>query len=214
MGIEKVDGVIQLRIVERDLFSVLHGVNLTESNTVSPTKINLQGPWQDGFDYHKLTFERRTVSLDTITVPPGHAVTGVRFQLVNNRLTLQVRATAFSLEGQLENLANTTWISRTSESDAKHEIKLNGRRLSTKSTQIAVPNETADAYVEFGPTDFTDDLAQHTIPLIDGHLVEPKVPAILSGIGLIHKGQSGFGGYIAPKLVVYKFKPTIPHSDE
>lgn len=213
--IEKFDHVIQFQIMERELYSVLRGVNLTDSNIVVSPKLNLNDTQlEEGTDYHKLSYEHRTVSLDTVLAPPGHAVTGVRFHVIDGRLSVQIRATAFDFAGQLENLANSTWISRSPETTATNEIVLSGRKLSTKATNIAIPSNVDNAYVEFGPTDFNDDLSQNTIPIIDGHLVEPEVPSILSGIGLIHKGQSGYGGFIAPKLIIYKFEPSIPHSDE
>lgn len=140
-------------------------------------------------------------------------VTGVRFKEIDGRLSIQIRSTEFDVNsGTLENLGNSTWISSTSQ--VVNQIKLNGRKLSTKSPSIAIPNEIENAFIEFGPTDINDDLSQFTIPLIDSHVIEPSVPSILAGIGLIHKGQAGYGGFITPKLIVYKFEPTIPHSDE
>lgn len=205
----KLNRLIQFEIIERELYSVIHNKNLTIANTVHSVLFNLNDTdTEGGIDYHTITYENRGVNLDTIMAPPGHLVTGVRFHIVDGRLSLQIRATEFDLNsGTLENLANSTWIS--SSSNAVNQIKLNGRKLSTKATSAAEPNDLQNAYIEFGPTDINDDLSQYTIPLIDAYAVEPKKPVPLAGIGLFHKGQRNYGGFLAPKILVYKFKPTI-----
>lgn len=169
---------------------------------------------QEGSDYHTLTYENRGVTLDTVTAPPGHVVTGVRFAIIDNRLSVQIRATEVNLkDGTLQSLSESIWVSN-SPKEVK-QFKLNGHKLSTKAPNSAEPTDIEDAYLEFGPTDINDDLSQYTIPFIDGFAVEPKIPTLLAGIGLYHKGQPGYGGFLAPKLVVYKFEPIIVnHSEE
>lgn len=211
----KINRLIQFEIIERELYSVIHNQNRTVSHTVQAAQFTINDTdIQGGTDYHTLTYENRRVNLDTVTAPPGHVVTGVRFAIVNDRLSLQIRVTGFDLNsGTLENLANTTWIS--SSTKAINQIKLNGRKLSTKAPVAAEPNGIENAYIEFSPTDINDDLSQFTIPLIDTFAVEPKIPTPLNGIGLYHKGQPGYGGFLAPKLVVYKFEPTtVDHNED
>lgn len=51
---------------------------------------------KDGVDYHTLTYEKRSINLDTVVVPAGQIVTGVRFNaLYDGTLTIQIRATDF-----------------------------------------------------------------------------------------------------------------------
>lgn len=54
---------------------------------------------QNGVDYHKLTWEKRALNLDTVTAPANKVVTGVRFQLTaDHHLALEIRATDFNYE--------------------------------------------------------------------------------------------------------------------
>lgn len=54
---------------------------------------------QNGVDYHKLTWEKRALNLDTVIAPINKVVTGVRFQLMaDQHLTLEIRATDFNYE--------------------------------------------------------------------------------------------------------------------
>lgn len=62
-------------------------------------------------------------------------------------------------------------------------------------------------YIRFTYTDKWKDAAQTTVPFIDTQPVTAKVP--LAGIGIIHKGRRGYGGFIAPSIVTYDFKNHI-----
>lgn len=61
-----------------------------------------------GVDYFTLTYEHRTINLDTVNAPAGKVVTGVRFHATDDKkLTLQIRATDFDYEtGTMESLKN------------------------------------------------------------------------------------------------------------
>lgn len=78
-------------------------------------------------------------------------------------------------------------------------------------TRAQVPYQPlwpTNQFVEFGPTDRDKDASQLTVPFIDGSIVEAK-PTLLAGAGLYLKHQSGYGGFIAPHLIVYNFSPLI-----
>lgn len=53
------------------------------------------------------------------------------------------------------------------------------------------------------------DLAQNTVPYLDAQDVTSIPPVALSGAGIYHKGQSYYGGFVAPKLYTYDFAPHI-----
>lgn len=54
---------------------------------------------KDGVDYHKLTWKKRGIDLDSVMAPLNKVVTGVRFNLGDNsRLALQILATDFNYE--------------------------------------------------------------------------------------------------------------------
>lgn len=55
----------------------------------------------------------------------------------------------------------------------------------------------ANQFIHFRASDFRKDAGQSTVPFFDSQpiITEPAVP--LSGIGLLHKGADGFGGFLA-----------------
>ena len=46
-------------------------------------------------------------------------------------------------------------------------------------------------------------MSQTTVPYIDSQPVAPQGGSWLSGVGLYHKGASGFGGYIGAMVSTY-----------
>lgn len=79
----------------------------------------------------------------------------------------------------------------------------------TRTRSKSIPTTQSNQYVEFGPTDMDADLGQTTVPYLDSQDVESIPPVALAGAGLFHKGQTGFGGFVAPKLFTYDFAPHI-----
>lgn len=54
---------------------------------------------KDGVDYHTLTYDNRAINLDSVLVPDGKVVTGVRFHVLDDKtLSIQIRATDFDYE--------------------------------------------------------------------------------------------------------------------
>lgn len=60
----------------------------------------------NGVDYHTLTYQKRSINLDTVLAPAKKIVTGVRFHALDDGvLTIQIRCTDFDYEtGELNNL--------------------------------------------------------------------------------------------------------------
>lgn len=151
-------------------------------------KVKLNDPEaRDGIDYHTLTYENRSINFDTVTVPQGHVVTGVRFHLHNGHIRLEVRATEFDFEtGTLMNLENSTWYAN--ENGGKYEIVLkNAKPIGLHGTPIV--NTIPDSFVQFTPSDKETDAAQTVVPFFDTAKVEPIQPVPLSGLGLYYKGK-------------------------
>lgn len=163
---------------------------------------------RDGIDYHTLTYKSRSINLETVMAPAGSIVTGVRLRLINDRLTLQIRATEFNFaSGELNNNSHK-WIFN--DMNIKRQpLILHRTDISTKSQLKSIPYQNPNLYIEFGPTDIDDDVSQTTIPFIDIQLVEPIIPIPLSGVGLYYKGRPYYGGFIAPKLITYNFAQHI-----
>lgn len=157
----------------------------------------------EGIDYHTLTYENRSINFDAVNVPNGTVVTGVRFQLYNGHLRLEVRSTEFDFEtGTLFNLENSTWYGN--ENSGKHKIVV-GRAKPIGLFGRPIVNDIPDSYIEFSPSDIDADAAQTVVPFIETSKIEPIVPTILSGAGLIYKGKAGYSGVISPTLNIFDF---------
>lgn len=187
---------------------------------------------ENGVDYHKLTWEKRALNLDTITAPANKVVTGVRFQLTaDHHLALEILATDFNYEtgmffyfrmiwsarhlnlfrfvsskGQLENIHDSAWISNSKKEKTK--LTFDRPDIPTLSPQLSTPDWRPDQYVEFGPTDRTKDASQITVPFIDALTVDGK-PCPLSGAGLYFKSRPGYAGFVAPVLIALNNEPYI-----
>lgn len=164
---------------------------------------------RNGIDYHTLSWQNRSINLDTVEVPDGKVVTGVRFRVVDDALTIQVRATEFDFTtGLLQNLENSFWYA----SNAKNRVELVLERpdIPTKADIKSIPDIRNNQFIRFQPTDMEKDIAQTTVPYIDAQLVQPGPNLVpLSGIGLYYKGFPGNGGFIAPKVLTYNYGPHI-----
>lgn len=135
-------------------------------------------------------------------------LTGIKFKAEKGHLSLEIRATKFDFNsGTLQDVVRSEWISSTTTD--RTPILLMSPDKSDRSLSKSIPDITPNSYIDFQPTDIGKDAAQTTVPFIDVELVEPTHPTILSGAGLFYKGQPGFGGFIAPKIVTYDFAPHI-----
>lgn len=212
MAIKKFQKVFHLLIVERELQPYAH-LNSTAPTWNSYTALNYfdvhRADVREGIDYFTLSWENRTINLDTIEVPAGKVVTGVRFRVHGNSIGLEVRGTDFDLtSGQLKNIEQSQWY-RPAPNVTYEEIPLDNLDVPILSPEKSIPSPLPGRFVRFGPTDKFKDLAQTTIPFIDAQLVEPNNPIALSGVGLYYKSVFGYGGFVGPKLLNYNFAPHI-----
>lgn len=204
IAIRKINRIIQFTISERELFA-FGKVNDTLRRTQIWTDSNIEF-LKDGtnnVDYFTLTREYRSINLDTIVLPLDKIVTGVRFQVQNNRLILAIRATDFDYEnGILKNPDQSTWFDNGMD-EQRTKINIDEPDSPTRTTNIQNVFDSTNKYVEFTPTDIKKDLAQLTVPFIETVALEASDPRPLSGVGLYYKGENGFGGFIAVKLINY-----------
>lgn len=70
-------------------------------------------------------------------------------------------------------------------------------------------NYQSNQYVEFTHTDFNKDAAQTTVPFVDIQPVINDPQVLLMGAGIYYKGEPGFGGFIAPKIMTYDYSKLI-----
>lgn len=198
----KKNGIIHLTATERLLLPkatlddtnrndiLNHNFTLTDSSVVH------------GLDYFTMTYENRTLNLDTVVATSrDQVVTGIRFRVQSGAVHLEVRFTYFDeATGKLDLTAPTEW--KSNMQNQRTSISAEHSDIPTRSSEqsIAMGSYDSDA-LKFVPTGWVRDMAQNTVPFIDSILVETPEMEPLSGIGLFYKFQLGFGGYVAPRLV-------------
>ncbi|KAH8418347.1 hypothetical protein KR222_002648 [Zaprionus bogoriensis] len=167
---------------------------------------------RNGFDYHELSYESRSIDLDEITTANDSlVVTGARFRVVDKHINLEVRFTAFNFStGRLE-ISNSSsfWLgndkTKAHEEKPREKLMLYDPQVSTKSPLSSLPLSKDNQFMEFVSSSEDKDAAQSTVPFIDIQEVVPNPAMPLSGLGIYHKGRKGFGGFFAPKVVTYDF---------
>lgn len=204
IAMKKINRVIQFTISERELFA-FGKVNdtLRRKQIWKNNSIEYLTNGEDGIDYFTLSREHRSINLDTIVLPLDKVVTGVRFQVHANRLYLEIRATDFDYDSGKLNIDQSVWINNLS-SENREQIIIAEPDSPTRTTNIQVPFESNNKFIEFRPTDIKKDLAQLTVPYIESVELEASEPRPLSGVGLYYKGEIGFGGFLAIKLISYE----------
>lgn len=183
--------------------------NQEENNTEDEEdELVIQDEFQDisnGIDYHTLSWRSRAIDLATIIAPPGQVLTGIRFTVVKDHLSFEIRATQFDFNsGRL--YGRSEWIA----DKVDRSVLLLNRpepsypvHINDVECKRSIPDFSQNKFVKFRPSDPDKDAGQTTVPFIDTQLVRPMHMTLLSGVGIFYKGRPGFGGFVAPKLIVY-----------
>ncbi|XP_017130379.1 uncharacterized protein LOC108148044 isoform X2 [Drosophila elegans] len=165
---------------------------------------------QEGIDFHRLTYEKRSVDLDELKADDNSVVTGLRFKVRGTHLQLEAQFSRVDFQSGLliDPKTKSYWRSACNDQQ-RNKLPLKDAQVSTRSSTASIPYSSDNHFIEFTNTGFEQDAGQSTVPFIDMQDVvsEPAVP--LSGIGLYYKGQDGFGGFLAPKLITYDFTPHV-----
>lgn len=129
-------------------------------------------------DYYTLTYENRSINFDTVILPQGYAVTGVRFAEYNGHLRLELRGTEFDFEtGTLMNLANSTWFGN--DNGGRLEIFLQRPKPIGLLGQPII-NNIPDSFVKFTPSDKDADASQTIVPFLETSKVRTVFLSLLS----------------------------------
>jgi len=162
------------------------------------------GSTKDGDDYATLRYEERALDLDDLVAPIGHVVTGLRFRKIGGHLNLEVRVAPIDFASGTIYASRATWIANDKTSAAevrpRTKIQLTSPDLPTKSPIASVPDSNTETYVEFQASSLERDVSQTTVPFLDAQIVAPQPPVWITGVGLYHKGQPGYGGFVAFRL--------------
>ncbi|XP_037024802.1 uncharacterized protein LOC119066426 isoform X2 [Bradysia coprophila] len=217
VGITSKNGIFSWTISQSVLLSdgrvqQVKEMNYEEANAIGEEddELVINDEFQDisnEIDYYTMTWRSRAVDLATITAPPGSVLTGIRFAVVNDHLSFEIRATQFDFNsGRLD--GRSEWIS----DKVERSVLLLDRPepsypIYTNDYEClrSIPYPTPNKFVKFRPSDPDKDAGQTTVPFIDTQMVRPMHLTLLSGVGIYYKYyySPGFGGFIAPKLVVY-----------
>lgn len=197
------NGIIHLTATERELLPN-HQLDPTTKTIITNYTFKIDSPTvRKDFDYFELTYNNRTLNLDTVVAARDQIVTGVRFRVHSGSLHLEVRFTYFD--------ETTGKLDLTTPSEWKMNSNINRIKIPTEHVDIPTRSKEQSTAVgtnglnsiQFGPTGWVRDMAQTTVPFIDTVLVEPDDLGPLSGVGLFYKHQTGHGGYVAPRLITH-----------
>lgn len=86
---------------------------------------------------------------------------------------------------------------------------INNPDIPTRAKAQTFPDSKTNQYLNFAPTDLEKDVAQTTIPFLDVQPLITSPPSPLAGAGVFHKGRSGYGGFVALKVMTYDFSKHI-----
>ncbi|XP_008545240.2 uncharacterized protein LOC103569641 isoform X1 [Microplitis demolitor] len=151
----------------------------------------------------------RTINFDDLFAPEDYVVTGVRFrfamdsldspELKESPIELQIRVTPFDyLEGKIINHNQTHWISSNYRT-FRDELILENPDKPTKSPGNE-PDSNTNQFISFQASDLKKDAGQSTVPFFDSLEAEgyPEFP--LGGVGIMHRGREGFGGFLTFRI--------------
>lgn len=189
---------------ERPLLPNAH-LDENEKNFISNYNFSLTDPIvKSGIDYFTMTYENRTINLDTILATSrDQVVTGIRFRVHSGSVHLEVRFTYFDeATGKLDLTTASEWKSNTQQNQ-RTSMSVEHAEIPTRFSEqsIATMDINDASSIQFVPTSWAKDMAQTTVPYIDSILVETPEMEPLSGVGLFIKFQTGYGSYVAPRLV-------------
>jgi len=212
VAIRKLNGMFQWSITDNKL--LMNGQIQQDAKPIWKTTSEFRitdSKVKDGIDYHTLTYERRGINLDTLEVPYGTAITGIRFQIHNGNLNLEIRVTEFDFNTGL--LTGThEWISN--KYTQRFEIELNKpgipSKLSSHLYTNTKPISGSNHFILFQPTDVDKDISQHTVPFIaDGLLRNENEAYLLSAVGISWINIEATGGIIVPNMVAFNYADYI-----
>ncbi|XP_055710025.1 uncharacterized protein LOC129805843 isoform X2 [Phlebotomus papatasi] len=201
----KVNRIMHLQIQQGELLprGIING------STVNWKPINsyrlLDAGLKNGDDYHTMEWNKRAIDLDTLQAKPGHVVTAVKLRNIGPRVNLEIRVNEFNFEtGKVDTIG--IWISNDNtevSAEKRTQIFLRQPNVPTRAKARSQVDSKSNQFIEFTHTDIDADAAQTTVPFMDAQDVVSEPPVPLSGVGIYHKGLPLYGGFVAPKIIVY-----------
>lgn len=156
-------------------------------------------------DYMKLSWERRSVDLDDLRAPDGHVVTGVTFRKLGEHLNMEMQVTPIAARTAKLSPTKGYWISNDNTPSAlsspRQQLRLQGEQdVPTRTELPSWPDSKTDTFIEFEASSVWRDVSQTTLPFLDSQAVAPRPAVWLTGLGLYHKGQPAYGGFLGLRV--------------
>jgi hypothetical protein len=144
--------------------------------------------------------------MDRLEAPVGQVVTGLKLRLLGGHLNLVIQATpiVFSTGKLLKD--HSAWIGNDYTPvafDQRQSVGINDPDIPTKWAGKSRIDTGNNQYILFDATSAKKDVMQTTIPFIDIQSVSTAPGSWMSGAGLYHKGEIGYGGYVGVLLKTF-----------
>lgn len=167
------------------------------NETVTPSKVPL------GF----IGFVR--MNFDLIIGEPGTIVTGIRFQLneTERSLNLEIQTTPILWPEENPNdiklqTCSSKWLGAIPSPIPREPLEPYDPGDPMIQNGPSMPDSVLNSYVEFTSSSYERDLGQTVIPFFDAQPVfYNEGRRWLRGAGVMHKGKTGSGGFIALSIV-------------
>lgn len=157
-------------------------------------------------DYLMMTYEQRALDMDRLDVPIGHVVTGLKLRSLGGHLNLEIQATPISFSSGKLLGDRSTWLGNDNTPatvDQRRPVNIVSPDIPTRFAGKSKIDTGHNQYILFDATAAAKDVMQTTIPFIDSQSVSPTPGSWISGAGLYHKGEIGYGGYVGILLKTY-----------
>ncbi|XP_001603409.1 uncharacterized protein LOC100119678 [Nasonia vitripennis] len=159
-------------------------------------------------DYHNITWANRLVYLDTFDSPLHHVLTGLRFQLQNGDLKLEIQVTPFNFYTAELKTNESTWMSNSIGAYGRGELDLENLDLGTNGHSNLL-DSSENQYIKFTTSSMKTDVGQTVVPFMDLQDVTSSPPVPLSGAGLVHRGDKASAGFLSFKVLTYNYAPYL-----
>ncbi|XP_044587669.1 uncharacterized protein LOC123267191 [Cotesia glomerata] len=177
--------------------------------------------WKTSFDFAdepsdvvRLDYGMKAINLDTIELFERDVVTGIKFEVLsNNHITIKIRGSTIQKDDRVFALGHDEWHyppAKSSEDD-RYAFKLedfkNPTESSLKNNELS---RSGQNYVRLTVGVYSRLFNNFAvIPFIDSRAVVSSPPAPFGGLGLLYKGQPGYGGFIAFKYILSKYNLNV-----
>lgn len=171
-----------------------------------PMNIDDAENFKKDVDYFMMSYEHRALDIDVLDAPIGQVITGIKFRSLGRHINLEIQVTPITFKTGKLLSDRSSWIGNDNTPvtiEPRQLVKIEDPDIPTKLQEKSTIGTTHNQYILFDTTSAKKDVMQTTIPFIDSQPVQTTPGTWLSGVGIYHKGASGYGGYVGLQLKTY-----------